>query len=43
MNKAIYLGFSILDLSQIVMYEFWDDYIKQKYGKKSKTMLHGHR
>ena len=39
MNKPIYLGFPILDLSKIVMYEFWYDYIKLKYGKKSKTML----
>ena len=42
MNKPIYLGFSILDLSKIVMYEFWYDYIKPKYGKKSNTMLYGH-
>ena len=36
MNKPIYLRFSILDLSKIVMYEFWYDYIKPKYSKKGK-------
>ena len=36
MNKPINLGFSILDLSKIVMFEFWYDYIKPKYGKKEK-------
>ena len=29
-------GFSMLDLSKIVMYEFWYDYIKQKYSEKTK-------
>ena len=36
MNKLIYLGYSILDLSKIVMCEFWYDYIKTKYDKKAK-------
>ena len=36
MNKPIYSGFSILDLSKIVMYEFWYDYIKQNMEKKEK-------
>ena len=35
MNQPIYLGFSILDLSKIVMYEIWYDCIKPKYGKKA--------
>ena len=29
MNKPIYLGLSILDISKILMYEFWYDYINQ--------------
>ena len=31
MNKPVYLGQAILDLSKIVMYEFQYDYMKQKY------------
>ena len=31
MNKPLYLGLSILDLSKTIMYEFWCDYIKLKY------------
>ena len=36
MNKPVYLGMSILDISKILMYEFWYDYIKPKYGDKAK-------
>ena len=32
MNKPIYLELSILDISKILMYEFWYDYMKPKYG-----------
>ena len=33
MNKPVYQGQSIIDLSKIVMYEFHYDYMKQKYPK----------
>ena len=36
MNKSIYLGMSILDISKTLMYEFWYDYIKPKYQDKAK-------
>ena len=31
MNKLIYLGLSILEISKILMYEFLYDYMKPKY------------
>ena len=36
MNKPIYLGMSVLDISKTLMYEFWYDYIKPKYGDRAK-------
>ena len=36
MNKPIYLGQAILDISKTLMYEFWYDYIKPKYGDQAR-------
>ena len=36
MNKPIYLAMSILDISETLMYEFWYDYTKLKYGDRTK-------
>ena len=36
MNKPIYLGLSIFEISKLLMYEFWYDYMKPKYGNNVK-------
>ena len=36
MNKPIYLGFTILEISKTLMYEFWYDYMKPKYDDNVK-------
>ena len=36
MNKPVYLGQTILDISKTLTYEFWYDYIKPKYQEKTK-------
>ena len=36
MNEPIYLGMLILDIGKTLMYEFWFDYIKPKYGDRVK-------
>ena len=36
MNKSIYLGLSILEISKLLMYEFCYDYIKPKFGESVK-------
>ena len=36
MNKPMYLGLSILKISKLLMYEFWYDYMKPKYGDNVK-------
>ena len=36
MNKPLYLGQAILDISKTLMYDFWYDYIKLNYGGKAR-------
>ena len=40
MNKPVYLGQAILDLSKIVMYEFHYDYMKWKYDDDRLTLCY---
>ena len=37
--KPAYVRICILHLSKVLMYEFYYDYMKNKYGKKSKLLL----
>ena len=36
MNSPIYLGMSILDISKTLMFKFWCNYFKPKYGDRAK-------
>ena len=35
-NESFHLDFSILELSKMLMHEFWYNYVKPKYGEKGK-------
>ena len=39
MNKRVYLGLSISDLSKTVMYEFWYDYVNQNMVKMQNFVI----
>ena len=39
LNKPLYIGMCILELSKDLMYEFHYDYIKNKYDNKSKLLF----
>ena len=42
LNKPAYIRMWILELSKVLMYEFHDDYIKDKYDNKIKTIIYRH-
>ena len=39
LNKSAYTGMCILELSNVLMYEFHYNYIKNKYGKNRRLLL----
>ena len=43
MNKPVYLGLPILDLSKTVMFEFQFGYVQLKYEEKTKLFFYGYR
>ena len=39
LNQPIYVGFTILDLSKVLMYQFHYEYMKQKYDANAKLLF----
>ena len=39
LNRPIYIGFTVLELAKVMMYNFHYDYIKAKYGDNATLLL----
>ena len=39
LNKPAYIGIYILELNEVLMHEFYHDYIKNKHGNNSKLLF----
>ena len=41
MNKPVYLGLPIVEISEVLMHKSWYDNVKPKHGETVKVMLFG--
>ena len=39
LNRSAYIGMCILELSEVLMFKFYNDHIKNKYGNNSRLLF----